>query len=180
MLKLQEKILSKKNKLLRLCWRVVWVIFFRPSPIPFFWWRRFLLKSFGAKIASDKVHIYPSSRIWAPWNLIMERNTCLSHNVDCYNVDLVHLQEGVTVSQYCFLCTASHDYSQKNMPLVTAPIVIQKYAWVTSDVFIGPGVTIGEGAVVAARSTVTKDVLPWDVVSGNPPVIIKKRKRITK
>lgn len=175
MLKLQEKILSKNNKLLRLCWRVVWVIFYRPSPIPFFGWRRILLRIFGAKIASDKVHIYPSSRIWAPWNLIMERNTCLSHYVDCYNVDIVHLYEDVTVSQYSFLCTASHDYTQKSMPLVTAPIIIKKQAWVTADVFIGPGVIVGEGAIIGARSTVLKDVPAWAVVSGNPAKKIKMR-----
>ncbi len=175
---LSEEKLSNKNKLGRLCWKVVWLFLYRPSPVPFFKWRCLLLRLFGAEIANEKVHPYPSSKVWAPWNLIMERDTCLSHNVDCYNVNLVHLQEGVVISQYSFLCTASHDYTQKSMPLITAPIIIQKNAWVTSDVFIGPGVTIGEGAVVAARSTVMKDVLPWNVVSGNPAVILKIRKRI--
>jgi acetyltransferase-like isoleucine patch superfamily enzyme len=38
-----------------------------------------------------------------------------------------------------------------------------------------PGVTIGEGAVVAAGSVVVKDVEPWTVVGGNPAKVIKKR-----
>ncbi|MFX4296138.1 hypothetical protein [Pseudosulfitobacter pseudonitzschiae] len=61
------------------------------------------------------------------------------------------------------------------MPLVSAPITIGDYAWVTSDVFIGPGVAIGRGAVIGARSTVTQDVENWAVVAGSPPIIIGHR-----
>lgn len=61
------------------------------------------------------------------------------------------------------------------MPLVTSPIVIGEGAWVAADVFIGPGVAIGEGAVVGARSSVFKDVAPWTVVAGNPANFIRKR-----
>lgn len=178
MVKLTEKKLTTKNKLARVSWNIVWFLLYRPSPVPFFAWRRFLLRSFGAKITNNRAFPYPSARIWAPWNLIMERDTCLSHHVDCYNVDTVHLHEGVTVSQYSYLCTASHDYTLRNMPLITGPILIHSHAWITSDVFIGPGVTIGEGAVVGARSTVMKDVPPWVVVSGNPAIKIKMRKLI--
>lgn len=44
-----------------------------------------------------------------------------------------------------------------------------------AEAFIGPGVTIGEGAVVGARGCVFKDVDPWTVVGGNPAKFIKKR-----
>jgi putative colanic acid biosynthesis acetyltransferase WcaF len=54
------------------------------------------------------------------------------------------------------------------MPLVIAPIVIESEAWVAADVFVGPGVKIGEGAVIGARSTVMNDVEPWSVVVGSP------------
>lgn len=63
------------------------------------------------------------------------------------------------------------------MPLVTAPIVIDDFAWVTADVFVGPGVTVGQGAVVAARSTVTRDVAPWYVVAGAPAKFVRLRDR---
>jgi len=61
------------------------------------------------------------------------------------------------------------------MPLITAPIIIGEGAWVAADVFVGPGVTIGEGAVVGARSTLVKNVEPWSVVAGNPVRKIKNR-----
>jgi putative colanic acid biosynthesis acetyltransferase WcaF len=54
------------------------------------------------------------------------------------------------------------------MPLVIAPIVIESEAWVAADVFVGPGVKIGEGAVIGARSTIMNDVEPWIVVAGSP------------
>lgn len=137
-------------------------------------WRRFLLRLFGAKIGRG-TFAYPSVQIWAPWNLEMQDHSCLSHFVDCYCVDKVVLGRYATVSQYSHLCTASHDYNLIDMPLVTAPIVIEDHAWVTADVFVGPGVTIGQGAVVAARSTVTRDVAPWTVVAGVPAKTIRQR-----
>jgi putative colanic acid biosynthesis acetyltransferase WcaF len=139
-------------------------------------WRRFLLRIFGAKLGRG-TYVYPSVQVWAPWNLVMDDHSCLSHFVDCYCVDKIKIGRYATVSQYSFLCTASHDYSAVDMRLVTAPIVVSDWAWITADVFVGPGVTVGEGAVVAARSTVTKDVRPWTVVAGAPAKLINLRDR---
>ena len=108
----------------------------------------------------------------------MEDDSCLSEQVDCYCVDKIHRGARATVSQYSFLCTASHDYQSREMPLMTAPIRIEDDVWVTSDVFVGPGVIIGEGAVVGARSTIMKDVPKWTVVAGTPPKFIGPRKFI--
>lgn len=159
--------ISTANKLTRALWGVVWLLLFRPSPVPLHGWRRMLLRVFGAKIGKRALP-YPSARIWAPWNLTMEDDSCLSHQVDCYCVDKVVLGPRVTVSQYSFLCTASHDYTRQSMPLITASILIEADAWVTADVFVGPGVTIGEGAVVGVRSVIVRSVKPWTVVAGNP------------
>lgn len=103
--------------------------------------------------------------------------SCLGPDVDCYCVDRVVIGARATVSQYSFLCTATHDYHDPLMPLVTAPIVIGEQAWVAADVFIGPGVAVGEGAVVGARSSLYKNVDPWTVVGGNPAKLIAKRER---
>ena len=168
--------LTYKNKIGRLIWNLIWLTLYRSSPIPFHFWRRFLLRMFGAKVGTG-AHPYPSSRVWAPWNLVMGDHSCLSHKVDCYCVDKIILGPRVTVSQYSYLCTASHDYNLKEMPLVTSPIQINADAWITADVFVGPGVTIGEGAVVGARSTIWRDVEPWTVVAGNPPKIVGQRNK---
>jgi putative colanic acid biosynthesis acetyltransferase WcaF len=101
--------------------------------------------------------------------------SCIGEYVDVYSVSPVEIGDYATVSQYSFLCTASHDYNKRDMPLISAPIRIQAYAWITADVFVGPGVTVGEGAVVGARSVVLDDVEPWTVVAGNPLRTVGKR-----
>jgi putative colanic acid biosynthesis acetyltransferase WcaF len=174
MSKLKSMQLSLANKMLRIIWQFVWFLLFRPSPIVFHDWRCFLLRLFGATIEVG-AHPYPSAKIWAPWNLTMRKKSCLSHYVDCYSVDKIVLGVNSTVSQYSYLCTASHDYTIQSMPLITGPITIGDGAWVTADVFIGPGVSIGEGAIIGARSSVFRDVAPWTVVAGNPARFIKNR-----
>ena len=81
-----------------------------------------------------------------------------------------------TVSQYSFLCTASHDISDPQMRLVTAPIRIGDQSWVCAGVFVSPGVCIGPGAVVGAMSVVTRNVDEWTVVAGNPASFLKSRR----
>ena len=69
---------SLANKIGRLFWEFVWLVLFRPSPKIFLAWRRLLLRSFGAKIGKN-VKVMPSAKIWAPWNLTMAEEACLSH-----------------------------------------------------------------------------------------------------
>ena len=167
---------SFANRLCRALWGVAWLCLFRPSPKPLHRWRRSLLRLFGARIGEGVV-VHPSARIWGPWNLEMAAHSCLSPHVDCYSVNTVRIGAYATVSQYSFLCTATHNADLPEMPLVTAPITIGDHAWVAADVFVGPNVTIGEGAVVGARSTVIRDVKPWTVVAGHPVRTLRKRPR---
>lgn len=166
--------LSTANKAGRALWSVVWLFLYRPTPRPFHRWRCFLLRLFGAKIGTG-VRAYQSARIWAPWNLEMDDHSCLGDWVDCYCVDKVRIGAHATVSQYSYLCTASHDYELSELPLVSAPITIGERAWVTADVFVGPGITIGDGAVVTARSSVFHDVPAWTVARGNPAKAVRAR-----
>lgn len=165
---------STLNKIARTLWGIVWLFLYRPTPRCLHGWRRLLLRCFGAKIGRGTFP-YASVKIWAPWNLEIGDHSALAEEVDCYCVDRVVIGSHVTVSQYSFLCTASHDYEDPHMALITAPITIGDGAWVAADAFIGPGVNIGEGAVVAARASVFRDVPPWTVVAGNPARVIKQR-----
>lgn len=171
---LKENNIDLRNKAIRFLWNFIWLLLYRPSPILMHSWRCFLLRCFGAKVAKGALP-YPSARIWAPWNLTMGEDSCLSHQVDCYSVDQIIIGNRVTVSQYSFLCTATHDHRGKSMPLMTGPIHIGDDAWITADVFIGPGVIVGKGAVVGARSTVVSNVSAWSIVAGNPAKNIGSR-----
>jgi putative colanic acid biosynthesis acetyltransferase WcaF len=164
------------NRLARAVWGAVWLILFRPSPRVFYGWRRFLLRVFGARIGHG-ARIHASARIWAPWNLEMGRYSCLSHRVDCYSVNTIRIGAYATVSQYGFLCAASHDPDSADMTLTTAPIAIGDHAWLAADVFVAPGVTVGEGAVIGARSSAFKHVPEWTIAVGNPSRVVRKRAR---
>lgn len=164
------------SKIRRLVWNLVWLFLFRPTPRGICCvWRRSLLRCFGAKIGKGS-NILPSCKIWQPWLLTMGEYSCLSENVDCYTVDTITLGDQVVVSQGAFLCTASHDISSPIMELAHKPIVLESQSWVAARAFIGPGVNVGEGAVVAACAVITKDVPPWNVVGGNPAKFLKQRK----
>jgi putative colanic acid biosynthesis acetyltransferase WcaF len=166
--------LSRGNVIARGLWEVVSFLLFRPTPRVFHFWRRGLLRLFGAKIG-PKARIAPSCRVWAPWNLRMAKGSSLGPGVDCFSVAPITLEEGAAVSQYCYLCAASRDIRRRSKPLIAAPITIGKDAWVCADAFIGMGVRVGEGAVVGARASVFRDVPPWTVVAGNPARPIAKR-----
>lgn len=167
--------LSRGNQLKRLCWSLCWLLLARWLPRSLgSGWKRMLLRMFGARL-SDTAVVYSSTRVYAPWNLEMGEHTCLADEVDCYNVDKVIIGDNTTISQKSYLCTASHDITKPDIPLITAPILIEDQAWIGADAFIGMGVTIHQGAVVGARASVYKDVEAWSVVGGNPAKFIKKR-----
>ena len=166
--------LGLRNQFLRALWRVVYVLLFRPSPALLHGWRRFLLRRFGAMVGSG-AHPYPRCRVFAPWHLTMGRHSCLANDVDCYCVAPISIGEGAVVSQYSFLCAATHDYKSPAFTLIVKPITIGKAAWVAADVFIAPGVVVGDGAIVLARSVVLRDVEPATVVGGHPAKLLKLR-----
>ena len=164
---------SRKQMFARLFWGLLRP-FFRFSPRPFFSWRRFLLRLFGARIGKD-VHIYNSATIYMPWNLEIGDWSSIGEDAFIYNLGKITIGNKTTISHRAHLCAGTHDYTDKTLPLLKLPIVIEGNVWVCADTFIGPGVLVGEGAVVGARSVVVKDIKPWMVVAGNPAIFIKKR-----
>ena len=69
--------------------------------------------------------------------------------------------------------------SLKNWDIVkSGPITIEDKAWIGFDVTILKGVTIGEGAIIGAKSVIRENVPPYTVVAGNPGQIIKNLKKI--
>jgi putative colanic acid biosynthesis acetyltransferase WcaF len=166
--------LGFRNKLIRLLWGLTSAITFRPFPRSMFLWRRLLLRCFGAKIGKN-VRVYGSARIYYPPNLHLADNVVIGPDVDCYCVAPIEIQANSMISQYAYLCAATHDYTLPQLPLIAKPILVKSDAWVCAAAFIGPGVTIGQGSVVGARACVFKDVPQWTVVAGNPAKEIKKR-----
>ena len=164
-----------RNRVGRLAWGVAWALLFRPfAGRPFRYWRIFVLRCFGAKIGR-RCSIYASVRVWAPWNLRLGDYVAVGPGAELYAVDTITVGSMVTISQRAYLCTASHDVTRLLKPLTHRPIVVGDYAWVAAEAFVGPGVAIGEGAIVGARAVAVKDIPPWSIAVGNPARVVKKR-----
>lgn len=165
------------NRLKRGVWKFVWILLGYYSPRPLHFWRRSLLKAFGAKI-NGAARIYPKVDVWAPWNLIILGRCGIGEGVTIYNQAEITIGENCVISQGAHLCTGTHDFESPNFELIIKPIVIQKEAWICAEAFVHPGVIIGEGCVVGARSVVTKSLPPWTVCSGFPAKPLRDRKRV--
>ena len=167
--------ISRADKIRRLAWLFVWGVL--ASWMPYFiggTWRSFILRCFGLKY-NYGISVQPTAKIWAPWNIEMGAHVAVDDQVNLYSADKIKIGTKVAISREAFICTASHDMSKGCRPLKTAPITICDGVWIGARAIILPGVTIGEGAVVAAGAVVTKDVAPWSVVGGNPAKVIKQR-----
>jgi putative colanic acid biosynthesis acetyltransferase WcaF len=165
---------SLRNRLGRALWYIVCLFLFRYTPASFFAWRALLLRCFGGKIAKG-VHVYPKVRIWAPWNLRLENECGIANGVILYCQDTITIGRRSVISQGSHLVTGTHDYHKIGFPLLTKPIVIGDHVWIAADAFIHPGVTIGSGCVVGARSVVTKNMPSWMICTGHPCQPIKQR-----
>lgn len=138
-------------------------------------WRAFLLRCFGASIGR-RCRIRRTVRVYYPWNLQLGDAAILGDEAEIYSLGLISIGPRAMISQQAYLCAGSHDYTHPDLPLLTPPISIGEEAWICARAFVGPGVIIGNGAVVAAAAVVVKDVPPWMIVGGNPAKIIKPRR----
>jgi putative colanic acid biosynthesis acetyltransferase WcaF len=165
---------STNEQLLRVAWSMGnWLV--KLSPRPFFGWRRMILRLFGARVGAH-VRVYPSSRIYMPWNVEIGDWAALGDDVFVYSLGKVRIGQNVSLSYRSHVCAGAHDLEDPALPLLKLPVCIEDGAWVGTEAFIGPGVTVGRGAIVGARAVVAKDVGPLDVVGGNPACVIRKRK----
>jgi putative colanic acid biosynthesis acetyltransferase WcaF len=155
-------------------WWLTDALVFRSSPQIFYGWRRLLLKLFGAKIGIGVI-VRPGVKITYPWKLSIGDYSWLGDGVELYTLGQITIGKNAVVSQKSYLCTGSHDYTSLNFDIYARPIIIEDEVWLATDVFVGPGVTIGKGSVVGARSAVFKDLEGGFVYAGNPLLKIKQR-----
>jgi putative colanic acid biosynthesis acetyltransferase WcaF len=148
--------------------------FFSISPQFMYGWRRFLLRSFGAKIGRGVI-IRPSVRITYPWKLSIGDYAWIGDNVELYTLGEIKIGANAVVSQRSYICTGSHDYTKPTFDIYALKTVIEDEAWVATDVYVAPGVTIGKGAVIGARSSVFSDMPTGMICVGTPAKPIKPR-----
>jgi putative colanic acid biosynthesis acetyltransferase WcaF len=164
-----------RNRIYRFVWAAVWQLFAAWTPPPLHGWRRLLLRLFGAKIAPT-AGVYPSARIWSPANLEVGDFAFIGARVIVYSMAKITFAPYALASQGAHICAGTHDIEDVRFQLQARPIVIGYRAWIAAEAFVGPGVTVGDGAVLGARSCAFQSLEPWTVYVGNPARAIKPRK----
>lgn len=158
----------------------IWTFFY--STLYRFSWRfngfrMLLMRMFGAKLHAKGgyVSLNPNAIIACPWNIEAGNLTSIGNQAWVYALDKITIGEKSCIGEHVKLLTGYHDISTWNFAFRTKPITIGSCVWIATGAIIMPGVTVGEGAVVAAGAVATKDVEPWTVVGGNPAKFLKKR-----
>jgi putative colanic acid biosynthesis acetyltransferase WcaF len=133
-----------------------------------------VLRVFGARIGRG-VYAKPGLRVKFPWYLTVGDYCWLGEDAWIDNLAPVTIGSHVCVSQAAYLCTGNHDWTAPNMKLFRRPIVLGDGSWVGARATVCPGVTIGEGAIAAVGSVVTRDIPPYQIRAGNPAVYVRDR-----
>lgn len=157
--------------------RFLWglcVPFFRFSPRSCFGFRRFILRVFGARMGPG-ANVYPTTKIYIPWMLSMGEDSCIGEWVLVYNLGHVKIGDRATISHLSHICSGTHDYLDPALPLIRSKVSIEADSWICSSCFVGPGVTIGRGAVLGAASVALQDIPEWSVYGGFPAKFLKER-----
>jgi len=155
-------------------WWIVQATLFAMSPQFMFGWRRWLLRLFGARVGAG-VLLRPSVRVIYPWKVSIGDYAWIGDDVVIYSLGDIEIGAHAVISQRSYLCAASHDYTQQDFPIFAKKVTVEAEAWLATDVFVAPGVTVGSGSVVGARSSVFHDLPRRMVCVGSPAKAIKPR-----
>lgn len=151
----------------RTLWRIVQATLFRWSPVGMYHWRSLLLRCFGARIGRG-VEVAPSVRVQRPWTLELEDGVRVEENVILNAAGRLWIGERTRISRDAHLCSTNHDYRDREMRFLACPIIIGGDCWIATDAFVGPNTRIGEGSVLAARSTAFGDLPGGMLLVGEP------------
>jgi acetyltransferase-like isoleucine patch superfamily enzyme len=131
-----------------------------------------LIFNYGGKITiGNNCYIGDGSRIWSGEEIIIGNDVLIAHTVNIVDTQAHEIDATERSDRYLELISKG-PWADKGS-IQTKPIVIKDKVWISFNAIILKGVTIGEGAIIAAGSVVTKDVAPYTLVAGNPAVFVK-------
>ena len=163
-----------KSKLYIQLWWLVQAILIGLSPQAFYGWRRFWLRMFGASIGK-KVLVRPSVKITYPWKVSIGDHSWIGDDVVLYSLGEIEIGSNTVISQKSYLCTGSHDYTKETFDIFAKKITVGNGCWLATDVFVAPGIDIGDGSVIGARSSVFKNIESNTINIGSPTKNIGNR-----
>lgn len=131
-----------------------------------------LLRAFGGRIG-QRVVVRGNVNISFPWRLSIGDDVWLGEEVMILSLAAVTIESDVCISQRTFLCTGTHDFRSPTFELLVKPITIRRGCWLAAQVFVAPGIEIGQGSMVCAGAVVVTNVPARAIVQGNPATVVK-------
>lgn len=165
---------SLKNRIVRALFSTTWFLLARWTPAAMNQWRILILRLFGARVHGS-ARIYSSALIWLPSNLAVGAKSAIGPRTIVYNMAPISIGARVVISQGVHLCAGTHAYRDRNFQLIALPVSIADGAWIATESFVGPGVTVGQNAVLGARAVATRSLDENTVYIGNPAKPLGKR-----
>ena len=158
----------------QLLWYFLGSPFVQSHWLPFSGIKTSILRLFGAQIGQGG-RIKPGVRIKFPWRLVVGDEVWIGEDAWIDNLETVILENNVCLSQKVYLCTGNHDWSDPAFSLRVAPIHIQQGSWIAAGAIVGPGVTVGHGAVLTLGGVAARSLEAMTIYAGNPAQAIKRR-----
>jgi acetyltransferase-like isoleucine patch superfamily enzyme len=125
----------------------------------------------GRLVIGEWCYVGESSRIWSATSITIGDRVLISHSVNIFD-SLTHpIRAAERHEQARQILTQGHP---RKISLDESPVKICDDAWIGAGAIVLRGVTVGQGGVVAAGAVVTKDVLPYSIVAGNPAVFVRE------
>ena len=167
---------SLGNRITRVVWGIAWLVLARFTPPPLHRWRRLVLLAFGARIGRG-ARVHASVAIWLPHNLELGEQVLIGPGARIYNQGAIRIGAWSVISQRAHLCASTHRVDDPGFQLECRPIAVGERCWVAAEAFVGPGVTMADGAVLAARGALFDDATTDGIYRGNPAALVRQRTR---
>ena len=133
-----------------------------------------MLRLFGAQIGNNCL-IRPSVRVTYPWKVKVGSNVWIGDHAELYSLGEIEIGDDVVISQRSYICAATHEAGKASFDMIDRKVTLEDQVWLATDVFVAPGVTVGRGALVGARSSVFNNIKPGLICVGSPATPVKDR-----
>lgn len=162
------------NSVKRCLWYFFNILVFKTSLFPFYKFKVFLLRLFGAKIGCNVI-IKPAVNIKYPWFLEIGEDVWIGEKVWIDNLAMIRIGNNVCLSQACLLLSGNHDYTKTAFDLMVRPIVVEDGVWIGARAVVCGGTVCRHHAVLTVSSVASGELEAMGIYTGNPAVKIKER-----
>ena len=162
------------NLIKRSLWYLANILIFKTTLFPFYRFKVFVLRLFGASIGRNVV-IKPSVNIKYPWFLEIGNHVWIGEKVWIDNLAVVSIGNNVCLSQEALLLSGNHDYTKATFDLILRPIVLEDGVWIGARAIVSGGTACRNGVVLCAGSVATGELESMGIYRGNPAVRVKER-----